>query len=274
MNYDSRPIGVFDSGIGGLTIAHGMVEQMPRESIIYFGDTQHLPYGDKSAGTVKRYSLEISRFLISKNCKAIVIACNTASALAFDVVKNQFPDIKVYNVIDPVVEVVANLGLTDVGVIGTRSTIGSGIYSKKIKNAANNVNVHALATPLLVPMVEEGYHNQNISKEIIASYLSLPELGAIDELILGCTHFPLIKDEINEYYKGSVVLIDSPTIVSKKIFEGLKVNQMLSDNASPNHSFFVSDLTSSFAKSASRFFSDSISLKECRLWEKGNETCF
>lgn len=274
MNHDSRPIGVFDSGIGGLTIAHGMVEQMPHESIIYFGDTQHLPYGDKSSGTVKRYSLEISRFLISQNCKAIVIACNTASALAFDAVKKQFPDVKVYNVIDPVVEVVARLGLTDVGVIGTRSTIGSGIYTKKIKQAAESVNVHALATPLLVPMVEEGYHNQNISKEIIASYLSLPALDAIDELILGCTHFPLIKDEINAYYNGRVALIDSPKIVAQKIFDELKASQMLSENKLPTHSFFVSDLTSSFAKSASRFFSDRISLKECRLWEKGNAGCY
>ena len=273
MNHDSRPIGVFDSGIGGLTIAHGMVEQMPRESIIYFGDTQHLPYGDKSSGTVRRYSLEISRFLISHNCKAIVIACNTASALAYDAVKKQFPDVKVYNVIDPVVEVVAQLGLSDVGVIGTRSTMGSGIYSKKIKKAANRVNVHPLATPLLVPMVEEGYHNQNISREIIASYLSLPALDSIDELILGCTHFPLIKDEINDYYDGRVVLIDSPSIVAKKIHQELKLNQMLSDNVSPSHSFFVSDLTSSFAKSASRFFSDRVNLKEYRLWETGNSEC-
>jgi glutamate racemase len=271
--HDSRPIGVFDSGIGGLTIAHGMVEQMPNESIIYFGDTQHLPYGDKSAETVKRYSLEISRFLVSHNCKAIVIACNTASALAFNVVKGQFPEVKVYNVIDPVVEVVASLGLSDVGVIGTRSTISSGIYSKKIKEAAKDVNVHPLATPLLVPMVEEGYHNQNISKEIIASYLSLPVLKDIDELILGCTHFPLIKDEINDYYNGRVVLIDSPTIVAKKIIEELEVNNMLSNSENPTHSFFVSDLTSSFAKSASRFFSDSVSLKECRLWESGDKGC-
>ena len=273
MNFDSRPIGVFDSGIGGLTIAHGIVEQMPGESIIYFGDTQHLPYGDKSPETVKRYSHEISRFRIKHDCKAIVIACNTASALAYETVKSEFPNVKVYNVIDPVVEVVANLGLQNVGVIGTRSTIASGIYTKKIEKAAEKVNVHALATPLLVPMVEEGYHNQNISKEIIASYLSLPALDSIDELILGCTHFPLIKDEINEYYKGRVVLIDSPTIVSKKIHQELKENNLLSDSSTSHHRFFVSDLTSSFVKSASRFFLDKLNLRECRLWEKSDKDC-
>lgn len=273
MNFDSRPIGVFDSGIGGLTIAHGLVERMPRESIIYFGDTQHLPYGDKSAATVRRYSLEISRFLIENNCKAIVIACNTASALAYEEVKLQFPDVKVYNVIDPVVDIVASLGLKNVGVIGTRSTIGSGIYAKKINKAAPLVNVHSLATPLLVPMVEEGYHNQNISEEIIASYLEIPALDNIDELILGCTHFPLIKDEINEYYNGKVVLIDSPTIVAQKVYEELKKHKMLSNNESPSYSFFVSDLTSSFTNSAGRFFSDSVSLKQCRLWESGSENC-
>lgn len=273
MNFDSRPIGVFDSGIGGLTIAHGMVERMPKESIIYFGDTQHLPYGDKSAGTVRRYSLEISRFLIKKKCKAIVIACNTASALAYESVKHQFPEVKVYNVIDPVVDIVASLGLTNVGVIGTRSTIGSGIYEKKINKEAPSVNVHSLATPLLVPMVEEGYHNQNISREIIASYLELQVLKDIDELILGCTHFPLIKDEINEYYNGKVVLIDSPTIVAQKVYEELKKHNMLSNSENPSYSFFVSDLTSSFTNSAGRFFSDSVSLKECRLWESGDQEC-
>ena len=273
MNFDSRPIGVFDSGIGGLTIAHGMVERMPQESIIYFGDTQHLPYGDKSAGTVRRYSLEISRFLAKKKCKAIVIACNTASALAYEAVKHQFPEVKVYNVIDPVVDVVASLGLTNVGVIGTRSTIGSGIYAKKINKVAPSVNVHSLATPLLVPMVEEGYHNQNISREIIASYLELPILKEIDELILGCTHFPLIKDEINEYYNGKVVLIDSPTIVAQKVYEELKKHEMLSSSDTPSYSFYVSDLTSSFTNSAGRFFSDSISLEECRLWESGDQDC-
>ena len=273
MNFDSRPIGVFDSGIGGLTIAHGMVERMPRESIIYFGDTQHLPYGDKSAGTVRRYALEISKFLVKNNCKAIVIACNTASALAYEAVKHQFPEVKVYNVIDPVVDIVASLDLKNVGVIGTRSTIGSGIYVDKIKKAAPTVNVHSLATPLLVPMVEEGYHNQNISEEIIASYLEIPVLKDIDELILGCTHFPLIKDEINEYYDGKVVLIDSPTIVAQKVYEDLKKHNMLSNNDNPSYSFFVSDLTSSFTNSAGRFFSDSVSLKECRLWEGGSEEC-
>lgn len=273
MNIDSRPIGVFDSGIGGLTIAHGLVEHMPMESIIYFGDTQHLPYGDKSLGTVRRYSLEISKFLIKNDCKAIVIACNTASALAYEAVKHQFPEVKVYNVIDPVVEVVASLGLQNVGVIGTRSTIGSGIYAKKINEAAPLVNVHSLATPLLVPMVEEGYHNQNISREIIASYLELPVLNNIEELILGCTHFPLIKDEINEYYDGNVVLIDSPTIVAQKVFEELKKHELLSNNENPSYSFFVSDLTSSFTNSAGRFFTESVSLKECRLWESGSEKC-
>jgi glutamate racemase len=273
MNFDSRPIGVFDSGIGGLTIAHGLVERMPKESLIYFGDTQHLPYGDKSGETVRRYSLEISRFLTKKDCKAIVIACNTASALAYESVKHKFPEVKVYNVIDPVVDVVASLGLTNVGVIGTRSTIGSGIYAKKINMAAPSVNVHSLATPLLVPMVEEGYHNQNISREIIASYLEIPVLSNIDELILGCTHFPLIKDEINEYYNGKVVLIDSPTIVAQRVYEDLKKHHMLSNNDTPSYSFFVSDLTASFATSAGRFFSDSVSLEECRLWEAGSEDC-
>jgi len=267
MNFDPRPIGVFDSGIGGLTIAHGMVQQMPNESIIYFGDTQHLPYGDKSAETVIRYAVEISRFLISNNCKAIVIACNTASALAFDTIKTRFPEIKVYNVIDPVVEIVATSGYLNIGVIGTRSTIASGIYAAKIKRVSPHLKVHSLATPLLAPMVEEGYHNKNISEDIISSYLSNPKLNDIEELILGCTHFPLIKDEINDFYNGKVQLIDSPAIVANKIYNELKNSNMLSKNPKPEYSFFVSDLTASFANSASRFFTDKVNLKEYRLWE-------
>ena len=273
MAFDSRPIGVFDSGIGGLTIAHGLVEQMPSESIIYFGDTQHLPYGDKSATTVRRYSVEISRFLKDRGCKAIVIACNTASALAYDAVKNEFPELNVFNVIDPVVENVAASGYRKIGVIGTRSTIRSGIYSRKIRKLEPGAQVRSMATPLLIPMIEEGFHNKNISAEIIATYLSKPQLAEIEELILGCTHFPLIRDEINDFYQGKVALIDSPSIVAEKVYRELKASGMLSDNGAPGYEFFISDLTESFTGSAGRFFSESVSLKECRLWDDPEIHC-
>jgi glutamate racemase len=267
MLFDNRPIGIFDSGIGGLTIADGLIKLMPNESMIYFGDTQHLPYGDKSIKTVQRYSLGISKFLGENNCKAIVIACNTASALAFEVVKKQFPDIKVYNVIDPVVAAVIDSKRSTIGIIATRATIQSDMYGKKLAALNPSIKTVSLATPLLVPMIEEGFHNQNVSHEIISAYLSNELLNGIDELVLGCTHYPLIKEEIKAYYEGSVDIIDSPTIVAKEVFKDLKKNKLLSDAEKADYQFFVSDLTDSFEASAERFIHyDEIQLNEVKLW--------
>ena len=267
MKYDNRPIGIFDSGIGGLTIADGLIKLMPNESMIYFGDTQHLPYGDKSSKTVQRYSLGISKFLIENDCKAIVIACNTASALAFELVKSSFPHIKVYNVIDPVVEKVAGTKVSKVGVIATRATIKSDLYAKKIRQLNANIETISMATPLLVPMIEEGFHNQTVSHEIISSYLSKPQLKDIEELVLGCTHYPLIKDEIINYYKGKVEIIDSPAAVAEYVYKDLKSSHLLSDSERADYHFYVSDLTDSFEASAGRFihYSD-IRLNEIKLW--------
>ena len=267
MKYDNRPIGIFDSGIGGLTIADGLIQLMPKESMIYFGDTQHLPYGDKSEKTVQRYSLGISEFLIKNDCKAIVIACNTASALAYDVIKNKFPQVKVYNVIDPVVNEVIESKKSAIGVIATRATILSDMYAKKIKELNNEISTVSLATPLLVPMIEEGFHNKNVSHEIISAYLSNEKLIGIDELILGCTHYPLIKEEIKQYYKGRVEIIDSPTIVARKVYSDLEESGMLCDLNEAKYHFYVSDLTESFEASAGRFIHyKNIHLNEVKLW--------
>jgi len=269
MNYDNRPIGIFDSGIGGLTIADGLIHLMPNESMIYFGDTQHLPYGDKSVRTVQRYSLGISEFLVQNNCKAIVIACNTASALAFEVVRDRFPDLKVYNVIDPVVTKIAKSKVSKVGVIATKATIKSDIYANRINQLNSNIETVSLATSLLVPMIEEGFHNRNVSHEIISNYLSNTVLQNIDKLILGCTHYPLIKKEIEQYYNGDVLIIDSPTIVAQDLYNDLKKSNMLSNSEEAEYKFFVSDLTESFEASAGRFIHyNNIQLNEVKLWEK------
>ena len=267
MKYDNRPIGIFDSGIGGLTIADGLIQLMPNESLIYFGDTQHLPYGDKSEKTVQRYSIGITEFLMKNDCKAIVVACNTASALAYDVIKEKFPKVKVYNVIDPVVAEVINSNKTNIGVIATRATIKSDMYAKKISELDPQISTVSLATPLLVPMIEEGFHTKNVSHEIISAYLSHERLRNIDELILGCTHYPLIKEEIKQYYEGRVEIIDSPTIVAKEVFKDLKESQMLSKLNDVKYHFYVSDLTDSFEASAGRFIHyNNIHLNEVKLW--------
>ena len=170
----SSPIGVFDSGIGGLTVAHAIKEKLPKEKLIYFGDTAHLPYGDKSTAAIQAYSVKITDLLIQKGCKVIVIACNSASAAAYELLKEYAASkAKVINVNDPMVDSIAqNKGARRIGVIGTRRTIATGIYKHQIEEQLNEVDVLQLATPLLVPMIEEGFIDDTISHDIIHQYLS------------------------------------------------------------------------------------------------------
>ena len=259
----NSPIGIFDSGIGGLTVAHALKEQMPNESIIYFGDTKHLPYGEKSEESIVNFSTKISKFLVNQNCKAIVIACNSASSVAFDVVKKEAKNISVFNVIDPVIkEVVKVCANYDIGVIGTKATIQSNVYEHKIIKLCNSSKVSSLATPLLAPMIEEGFINEDISHTVIANYLSNKKLANIDHLILACTHYPLIHQEIKDYYNGKVTVIDSANIVAKYIAKQLEEDDLLNTSELTEHHFYVSNYTESFEKSARFFFQEEIQLKE------------
>ena len=259
----NSPIGIFDSGIGGLTVAHALKEQMPNESIIYFGDTKHLPYGEKSEESIVNFSTKISKFLVNQNCKAIVIACNSASSVAFDVVKKEAKNISVFNVIDPVIkEVVKVCADYNIGVIGTKATIKSNVYEHKIIKLCNSSKVSSLATPLLAPMIEEGFINEDISHTVIANYLSNKKLANIDHLILACTHYPLIHQEIKDYYNGKVTVIDSANIVAKYIAKQLEEDDLLNTSELTEHHFYVSNYTESFEKSARFFFQEEIQLKE------------
>lgn len=265
---DPRPIGIFDSGIGGLTVASAIARAMPKESIVYFGDTTHLPYGDKSSAAIRSYSVGIFEFLKSKDCKAIVIACNTASAIAAPTVKKLAgKDIPVINVIDPTVNhVIQNFDRGKIGVIATKATVRSRAYAKRIEKKNPNLKVTMLATPLLVAMIEEGYFNNNISQSIINSYLSKPNLKEIDGLILGCTHFPLIKKEVESFYKNTTKVIDSTEIVAQHTKDVLAKNNLLKLSGRASHHFFVSDLTSSFHESTQIFFGKKLRLERKNLW--------
>ena len=204
MSHKSQPIGIFDSGIGGLTVAKAVAEMLPKENIIYFGDTAHLPYGDKSADLIKKFSFDIAHFLIeNKKCKSVVIACNTASAVAYESLRDQHKgDIPILNVIDPIIEaIVEDKTIKKVGLIATQTTVNSGVYQEKLTRRSPHVEIEVLATPLLVPMIEEGFANDNISHAIIENYLSNPKIEDIDALILGCTHYVLIKTEIDAFLK-------------------------------------------------------------------------
>jgi glutamate racemase len=269
INRASNPIGIFDSGIGGLTVANAIQRVLPNESLIYFGDTAHLPYGDKSPDSIKYYGIRITQFLLERNCKMIVIACNTASALAFEAVKDFVNGkVPVINVIDPVVDhIVSNKSYKKVGVIGTKGTIKSDIYPKHIKAKSKNIEVQSLATPLLAPMVEEGFFNNKISRTIIASYLSSRKLAKIDTLILACTHYPLIRPEVEEYYKKKVAIVDTAGVVADKVKQVLNEKNLLSASKKPKHHFFVSDFTKSFEESTRFFFKEKIHLEKIDFWK-------
>ena len=241
---------------------------MPNEELIYFGDTAHLPYGDKSPEAIKYFSLKIAQFLLDKQCKMIVIACNTASSLAYhDLVEFIGDKIPVLNVIDPVVEyVAAENQLNRVGVIGTKATIKSDLYAKKLQMARPGIEVKSLATPLLAPMIEEGFFSNTISKTVINSYLSSPKLKNIDSLILACTHYPLIQAEIEEFYHEKVTIINSAAIVAQSVQKKLTELQLLNKFGAKKHQFFVSDYTSSFEKSTKLFFGEKIHLKLKNIW--------
>lgn len=263
----NSPIGIFDSGIGGLTVANAIKEVMPNEDIIYFGDTEHLPYGEKSKKAIAGFSEKIIEFLISRNCKTIVIACNSASSVISDIFSASKGYVSFFNVIDPVVsEIAKNCSEYNIGVIGTKATISSGIYERKIKKLCNSANINSLATPLLAPMIEEGFINGSISNTIITNYLSNKKLINIDHLILACTHYPLIQQEIKDYYMGSVNVIDSANIVAKYIAEKLRKDDLLNNNRSNEHHFYVSNYTESFERSAKFFFKETIKLKEVSLF--------
>lgn len=265
----SHPIGVFDSGIGGLTVAKAINELLPNEQLIYFGDTAHMPYGEKSPHAIKSYSERIAEFLIQQPCKLVVIACNSASATAFRQVQKILPDKHfVINVIDPVVDYLVKANQHKrVGLIGTKRTVSSAVYKKKFEKADPDITLKSLATPLLAPMIEEGFFNNKISRTVVHSYLSNPHLGNIESIILACTHYPLIISEISSYYKGKVDIINSAEIVSKAVKQFLEERELINNTGkTPKHQFYVSDYTESFEETAKIFFGEKIKLKEKNLW--------
>lgn len=258
-----QPIGIFDSGVGGLTVAKEIKRLLPHENLIYFGDTKHLPYGEKSREAIVGYSEKITEFLLEKNCKAIVIACNSATANALnEVVALVAARVPVIDVINPVAEKVAYEIHNNIGVIATKATVNSGLYRKTIRKHNKFIKVDELATPLLVPAIEEGFRNHPITHSIIYNYLSHHKLKNIETLILGCTHYPLLIDEIKQYYGNRVRVIDSPNIVAGQLKMILEQHKILNDGQeTPTYEFFLSDITKNFEKISKKFFGKSIQLQ-------------
>lgn len=258
---DSRPIGVFDSGVGGLTVVSRIREMLPREEIVYFGDTARVPYGTKSRRTVTRFSVENVEFLMTHDVKLIVVACNTASSLSLDFLKRCFK-VPIIGVIEPgAKEAVSVTRSFRIGVIGTNATISSGAYEKEIKRISPRNTVFAQSCPLFVPLVEEGWAKNGVAGTIASIYLKPLKAKKIDTLILGCTHYPLLKNVIGKAMGRTVRLVDSARAVAKEAHLILDSAGLMNSSSKgvTRHRFFVSDEPERFAKIGEKFLKKRIS---------------
>ncbi len=264
----SRPIGIFDSGIGGLTVANALVKQLPNENIIYFGDTAHMPYGDKSSAAIQAYSVKIAHMLLQQHCKLILIACNSASAAAYELVKEYVnTQAIVMNVIDPVIGYLRNhYSKKNIGLIGTKQTVNSNVYKKKIDELNLNITLTSHPTNLLASAIEE-FGNNHVIDSLLEEYLSHPSLQQIDALILACTHYPIIKEKIIHHFDRKIDIIDPSDIVAMTVQKKLEGDQLLNLKGQGNKHFYISDYTESFASGTKRFFTEEITLKHYPLWE-------
>jgi glutamate racemase len=249
-----KPIGVFDSGIGGLTVVKRLSSTLPNESIVYFGDTARVPYGSKSNSTVIEYSTQNTKFLLQKNIKALVVACNTASSIAIPDLKKMF-DIPIIGMIEPGSMMALEKSKSNkIGVIGTRATVGNLAYSKEIKKLNGAAQVIEKPCPLFVPLAEEGWIKHQATFEIAEEYLKeLREIG-IDTLVLGCTHYPILSEVIQQVVGKNVELIDSGVASSEVIKTKLEKLNLLSDLNNPGvQEFYVSDIPTKFKEVAELF---------------------
>lgn len=252
MNLNNRktaPVGVFDSGVGGLTVAREIMRQLPNENLVYFGDTARVPYGSKSKDNIIRFSRQIIRFLSTKDVKAIVIACNTASALALDVVKDEV-NIPVIGVVVPGARAAVQTTQNNkVGVVGTEATIRSKMYSQLMKEMDPEVAVIGKPCPLFVPLVEEGFAKHKVTQEIIDFYLASMKESGIDTMILGCTHYPLLRSRIREYLGEEIHLVNpayETAMDLKQLMEEAGIANEGSEEEKPSYSFYVSDAADKF----------------------------
>jgi glutamate racemase len=256
-NSDSA-IGVFDSGIGGLTVLHQIIEALPNENTVYLGDTARSPYGTKSNETVLRYSFENSQFLVDKGVKLIVVACNTSTAIALETLQREFA-IPVVGVIRPGVQrAIASTRNKKIGVIGTEATIQSGAYTRALKAVDASVEVYSRSCPLFVPLVEEGWTDNQVVEMTVKAYLESLKQSGIDTLILGCTHYPLLKKAIRKFLGGAVRLVDSARETATEVEAMLAKGALARKRGKASHGFFVTDAPERFIKVGRRFLGDRV----------------
>ncbi|MDQ2667236.1 MAG: glutamate racemase [Gemmatimonadota bacterium] len=262
----NAPIGVFDSGLGGLTVAQAIMRQLPGESLIYFGDTARVPYGPKSPETVRRYSHEIAAYLLEQGVKAIVVACNTATAHALPMLEAEL-DIPVIGVVGPGARAAVKASATGrIGVIGTEGTIRSGAYVKAIHAESPEAIVTVRACPLFVPLVEEGWNDSEATRLIAAEYLAPFAHDEVDTLVLGCTHYPLLKRVIGETIGRPVRLIDSAEETAADTRRMLDEHGLATTAPQGSYRFIASDDPAQFLQLGQRFFGDALERVEIRTF--------
>lgn len=252
---DNRPIGVFDSGLGGLTVAAAMRRSLPAEDIVYLGDTARVPYGDRSVETIRKFAEQDLDFLAGKGVKAVVAACNTVSSVALEHMKRRIPSMPVLGVIESGVAAVVRSGGRRITVLGTRATVNSDAYRRAIHAADPSLLVESIACPLFVPFAEEGITSGDLLREVFHLYLGNLRKTPPDVLLLGCTHYPLLQEALREYLPDSVYIIDSAAAAAQSIGIYLQEHSIAAsgENRGRDH-FYVTDFSSDFHRQARRFF--------------------
>lgn len=249
-----KSIGIFDSGVGGLTVLKEVIRALPQEDTIYLGDTARVPYGTKSPETVTRYALQVTSFLVARDIKLLVVACNTASAVSLETLESNF-SIPIIGVIEPgASRAAAETKSGKVGVIGTAATIQSSAYAKAIKKINRDIEVFTRACPLFVPLAEEGWLDNDVVRLTAGIYLQELKDAGVDTLVLGCTHYPLLKGIIAETMGDEVQLVDSAEETARAVVQTLKHEELLRPSSEKgNHHFFVTDVPAGFIRVGNRF---------------------
>jgi len=255
---DNRPIGFFDSGLGGLTCIPYLMKDLPEEKFIYFGDTARTPYGSKAVSTIQKFSAQIAGFLVENDVKLLVIACNTISATALDHIKEKFPNIPILGIIKPAAEKIVKTYSTDkkIGIIGTKATISSGAYNKHINEQNEAFSVSSVACPAFVPLIEEGIRSDDIIDRVINHYMDdFISKNKIDVLVLGCTHYPFIRENIERIYPG-INIIDPSQVLISEVMNSLAKNDMFAESSPHENVLYASDVSEVFIDMVERIFGD------------------
>lgn len=264
----NEAIGIFDSGLGGLTVASAIHKLLPNESIIYFGDTLHMPYGDKSAEEIIFFCEKIASFLIEKKVKMLVIACNTASAVAASYLRKKFhKEVEIQGVIRPILQEVIRKNYKSVGIIGTEATVRSGIYHKILREEKkHNCDLQIFAAPMLAPMIENDFNTEKFDLQVLYNYLK--EFHQIEVLLLACTHYPLVKNETIAFFNNKVHVLDNSEFMAKEVEQLLKNNNIMSNTPKASMQFYVSKMKDAFTKMAQLFFGEEIIVEERNIFAK------